>query len=76
MKKTGLVFLAPVGLTAGWQADKIVMSCKIFKILYKLIKLFRFLICLIAVQCIVLLIMHSVQLFLSKACIKACFKVR
>ena len=34
-RKTGPIHLVLVGIMAGWQADKIGMSCKIFKILYK-----------------------------------------
>ena len=35
-EKTGPICLVLVGLMAGWQANKIGMNCKIFKILYKL----------------------------------------
>ena len=35
-RKIGPICLVLVDLTAGWRADKIGMSCKNFKILYKL----------------------------------------
>ena len=62
---------------AGWQADKIGMSCKIFKILYKLNQSNSYFIsqpCLVIIH--VVLEMHFSQLFSSKAYLKAYFKAQ
>ena len=64
-----------MGLTAGWQADKIRLDFVIIKILYRLNYLDFYFVDTIAMLLIVLEVDFTL-LFLSKAYFRVCFVVR
>ena len=72
-EKPGPMHLALMNLMAGWHADKIGMSCKIFKIPYKLNYLDFYFIWW-QYNVIIVLVVHFSLLSSSKAYLKACFK--